>query len=88
MAKELSKEASTRIDWWAARLVQESADAKSAFSAGSTQLALVHIASMVEALADILGELDRKAEESEALDLRNQLFNMSETWDESQEESE
>ena len=84
---DISKEASTRIDWWVTRVVQEAADAKSAFTAGSTVLALVHLASMVESLADILGELGHKAEEAEALDLRNQLFNMSETWDEDHKEN-
>lgn len=71
-----------RINWWMDRAVDEMTLARAAFKNGSIQVALANVASAVEALADTLGELERRDMESSALDLRNDLFTMSETWEE------
>ena len=81
MSKDL-----TRVQWWMDRMVDEATNARNAMKQGSTQVALAAIAQSVEALADVLGDLDARELEQNALDLRNELFTMSETWDESHKE--
>lgn len=70
-----------RVDWWVDNMVKESTDARNAFRAGVETVGLAHVGTVVEAIADLLGELERPEAEQLALSLRNAIYDISETWD-------
>lgn len=75
-----------RVDWWVDNMVKESTDARNAFRAGVETVGLAHVGTVVEAIADLLGELERPEAEKLALSLRNAIYDISETWDQEQAE--
>lgn len=70
-----------RVDWWLENMVKESTDARNAFRAGVETVGLAHVGTVVEAIADLLGELERPEAEQLALSLRNVIYDISETWE-------
>lgn len=70
-----------RVDWWVDNMVKESTDARNAFRAGVETVGLAHVGTVVEAIADLLGELERPEAEQLALSLRNAIYDISETWE-------
>lgn len=69
-----------RIGWWLDRLVVEAQAAKAAHTT-APPLALTHIGNALEAIADLLGELKKPEEETLALNLRNAVYDISNSWE-------